>query len=124
MTCSGTSSFKCLAAAVFSLMLYANINAFSYPTRCIRLTVSACSSSVSPQNPEMKSLDNATPGISRRARATRSRYASRVYPLRMRSSTELDPLCAGMCSCLVTLGLVAMTRRTSSGKSLGCGDVN
>mmetsp|Transcript_5906 Transcript_5906/g.24191 ORF Transcript_5906/g.24191 Transcript_5906/m.24191 type:complete len:214 (-) Transcript_5906:1070-1711(-) len=122
-TSSGTSSVRCLAAAVLSLMLYANMNAFSYPTRRMRLTVSACSSSVSPQKPEMKSLDSATPGISLRARSTRSRYASLVYPRRIRSSTELEPLCAGTCSCFATLALDAMTRKTSSGKSLGCGDV-
>ena len=71
----------------------------------------------------MKSLETATPGTRSRARRTRSTYASLVYPRRMRSNTVVLPLCAGMCSCLHTFGLDAMTFKTSSGKSFGCGDV-
>ena len=72
----------------------------------------------------MKSLESATPGIISRARLIKSKYTSRVYPRRMRSKVEVDPLCAGMCNCLQTFGVRAMTRNKSSGKSFGCGDVN
>ena len=121
---SGTSSTSLRAAAVFSRIEYANMKACSYLISRINATVSACSSSVSPQNPAMKSLDSATPGISSRARLANATYASRVYPRRMRSNTDVEPLCAGTCSCFATLGRSAMTRNTSSGKSFGCGDVN
>lgn len=45
------------------------------------------------------------------------------YPLRILSSTAVDPLCAGMCRCLQTLWCLATTSSTSSLKSFGCGEV-
>lgn len=41
-------------------MLYGNIKTYSYFTNSINDSVSQCSSSVSPQNPEIKSDVNAT----------------------------------------------------------------
>jgi hypothetical protein len=46
------------------------MKACSKRTASMRLMVSRCSSSVSPQNPEMKSLDSATPGMMDRMRST------------------------------------------------------
>ena len=69
----GTSSCSLRAAIVFPRSEYANIYAWSYPTRRMRSTVSAWSSSVSPQNPAMKSDDKATPGRVARIESTSSR---------------------------------------------------
>lgn len=59
---------------------------------------------------------SATSGITARTWDTSSSYACRVYPRRMRSSMYVDPLCAGMCSCLHTLGREAMTCRVEWGR--------
>mmetsp|Transcript_34834 Transcript_34834/g.56003 ORF Transcript_34834/g.56003 Transcript_34834/m.56003 type:complete len:223 (-) Transcript_34834:459-1127(-) len=124
LTSSGTSSTSFRAADVPARSLYANMNACSYPTLFIRLTVSACSSSVSPQKPAIMSVVMAQPGMISLTRAMRLRYASRVYPRAMRSRVVVDPDCAGMCRHAHTLGRLRITSSTASGKSFGCGDVN
>ncbi len=43
------------------------------------------------------SVDIATPGMILLASSRRERYASRVYPRRMRSRTVVLPLCVFMC---------------------------
>eukprot|EP00241_Pyramimonas_parkeae_P008510 CAMPEP_0114240684 /NCGR_PEP_ID=MMETSP0058-20121206/9225_1 /TAXON_ID=36894 /ORGANISM="Pyramimonas parkeae, CCMP726" /LENGTH=100 /DNA_ID=CAMNT_0001353149 /DNA_START=481 /DNA_END=783 /DNA_ORIENTATION=+ len=64
---SGTSSGSDLAALVLPRSLYANKYAVSYTTSFSKSTVSACSASVvSPQNPEMKSLEMPTFGTKAR----------------------------------------------------------
>lgn len=55
------------------LILYANKNAFSYLTILIKLNVAKWSSSVSPQNPEIISVDNETPGMNPRILSANSK---------------------------------------------------
>lgn len=68
----------------------------------------------------MRSVLMLTPGMSSLARETRSRKASLVCPLRMRASTEVDPLWAGRCRDLHRLGRAAMRESTDAGKSCKC----
>ena len=121
---SGTSSVNFFEAAVFSRKEYAKVNACSYCTCFKREIVSSYSSSVSPQKPEMKSELNATSGIIAFALSIKFKYASREYPRFIRSRTDVDPDCAGMCNNFEAFGVSAIVWSRLSGKSLGCGDVN
>ena len=77
-TASGTSSWKCRHAKVFSRMLNRYMNAWSKPTCSISDTVSACSASVSPQKPVITSVLSEHCGSVVRIWSTRRRKASRV----------------------------------------------
>mmetsp|Transcript_8816 Transcript_8816/g.28386 ORF Transcript_8816/g.28386 Transcript_8816/m.28386 type:complete len:201 (+) Transcript_8816:188-790(+) len=123
-TSSGTSSVNFFDAAVFSRKEYANVNACSYCTRFKSEMVSLCSSSVSPQKPEIKSELNATSGMIAFALSIKFMYASREYPRFIRSSADVDPDCAGICNNFEAFGVSEIVWSRLSGKSLGCGDVN
>ena len=116
---------RIVAARVPGRGEYWNVYALSNPARSTTSSVSAKSSSVSPGNPTMMSVDTAIVRDRRadRARATRG-SASRRYERRIAFSTRSEPDCSGKWMCSQTFSLVAIASITSGVKSCGCGDVN
>ena len=117
---SSMSSFIWRLANVPGRSEYLNMNAASYEQWRISESVCWWSSSVSPQNPAMMSVDIPQSGTMLRIASMRSRYHSRVYLRFMALSITLLPLCTGRWMLLHTLGSSAITWSVSSLMSLGC----
>src|SRR6266540_983865 len=112
------------AAAVPGRGEYWNVYALSNRASSTTRSVPRKSSSVSPGNPTMMSVENAIPGTASRIRRTQDRYRSERYDRRMARRTRSDPDCSGKWMCSHTRSHSAMASITSGVKSCGCGLVN
>src|SRR5687767_13934202 len=86
-----TSSARRFDASVFGRGEYLKENMLSYRAAAVSDSVCSKSSSVSPGNPTIMSVESVTPGTASRIRPTMSRYSSRVCRRRIACSTRLEP---------------------------------
>jgi hypothetical protein len=96
-------------------------NVYAWSNRASRTTSSVArkSSSVSPGNPTMMSVETAMPGMAARIRRSQSRYRCERYDRFMRWSTRSEPDCSGKWMCSHTFRLSAMASITSGVKWAG-----
>ena len=93
----------------------------SYGVRCRNAMFRACSSSVSPGNPQMMSDVRAIPAGSS---AMRRSYSAMVYFRRIRCSTVSAPCCTGRWKCGISCGTSKKQPTSSGERSIGCEVVN
>ena len=91
---------------------------------CALPILSSNSSSVSPGNPTIMSVDSVKFGIFSFIFSTKFKYCSFVYFLFISFKTFVFPDCNGKCTNLHTFSQSAIASITSSVKSFGCGDTN
>ena len=113
-----------MAAGVPGRGEYWKVNAEANRAFSTTSSVAAKSSSVSPGNPTMMSVEIAASGIAARTSSRIARNRADRYERRIARRTRSDPDCSGMCSCGHTFGVCAIAAMTSAVKSRGCGEVN